>query len=504
MNRPSMHAVPLLLLLVAVLSALPGRVQAEAASQGGDALPSWPSFRGAEARGLAATEQSLPVTWQVEKGENLRWRTEIPGLGHSSPIVWGDRIYVTTAVAETIADLTYGDDGGIDMATDELEHTWMLLAYDAATGGEVWRREVVTAAPKAKRHVKASQANSSPATDGEVIAAIFGSQGLFVFDLEGKLLWRADLGILDPGFFGNEESQWGYASSPIVVDDKVIVQVDRHADSFLAAYRAADGERLWKVERDERPVWSTPTYHDGHGRRELIVMGGYYVRSYDLDTGEEIWRFADDAQVKIPTALVVDDQVILSGGFRARPLFSVTAGGRGDLSAPADASSGEHLRWRTEPGGPYTTTPIAYRDRLYSVTDKGILNVYDLETGERLERVRADEHFSASPVAADGKIYFAGEGGEVLVVRAGDSLEILARNDMGEPCMATPAIAHDTLYVRTTKALYAIAETAPAKAADPEDGAAKGEAAKGEPVKDETVKDAETEASGSGEGPREE
>ena len=420
----------------------------------------WPSFRGQGALGLAA-EQSPPSSWQVKEGKNIRWRTEIPGLGHSSPIIWGDRVYVTTAVAESVGDLTLGDEGGIGMATDEESHTWMLLALDAETGEVVWRKEVTAGVPKVKRHVKASQANSTPATDGKVIAAIFGSEGLFVFDLDGKPLWKKDLGILDPGLFGSQESQWGYASSPLVVDGKVVVQVDRHEASFVAVYDAGSGEQLWKVDREERPGWATPTFYDGHGRKELIVMGGFYIRSYDFDSGKELWRFGDDAQVKTPTPFVVGDQVILAGGYRARPILSVAAGQSGDLSAPADATSGEHLRWRTEPGGPYTTTPIAYGDLLFSVTDKGILNVYNLKSGERLHRVRTDEHFSASPVAADGKLYFAGEGGEVLVVKADQSLEILSRNDMGEACMATPAIADDSLFIRTTRALYAIADTKP-------------------------------------------
>lgn len=432
---------------------------------------SWPTFRGPDARGVAEG-QDPPVAWNAETGESVRWRTAIPGLGHSSPIVWGDRVFVTTAMVDEAEELQLGDSGGIGLAKDERPYTWTVLALDAHDGSLLWRRDVVSRVPRAKRHLKSSQANSTPATDGQTLVAILGSEGLFAFDLDGRKLWQKDLGLLDPGFFSRPDSQWGYGSSPILAEGKVIVQVDRHEKSYLAAFDAHTGEELWKVARDERPVWATPTYHDGHGRKELIVMGGYHIRGYRLEDGQEIWRFGDDGQVKTPTPFVAGDRIILAGGYRARPIFAIDAGGKGDLGStekpeppgsvveeetetPPPAPP-EGLLWRTEAGGPYTTTPIVYGSHVYSVTDKGILAVFDLETGERLERVRTDEHFSASPVAANGHLYFAGEGGVVLVVKAGTELEIVAKNDLGETLMATPAIAHDTLYVRSSEAVWAL------------------------------------------------
>ncbi len=406
----------------------------------------WPSFRGPGARGVA-DGQDLPAEWDVTTGARVRFRTEIPGLGHSSPIVWGGRIFLTTAEAADLAPLRLGDEGGIDLATDDLKFTWKVLAVDALNGEMLWSRDVVQGKPRARRHVKSSQANATPATDGEVLATILGSEGLFVFDPGGNELWRAELGVLDPGLHGDPESSWGSASSPIIHQDRVIVQVDRHADSYLAAFDKASGRQLWKVARDERPGWATPIIHQGGERTELIVLGSVHTRGYDPATGRELWVFADEAEVKTPTPFVAAGRLILAGGYRGRPIHALPLGESGELTPI----------WTSDRGGPYTSTPVVVGEHVFSVANEGILNVWDLETGERLNRTRTGEHHSASIVASDGRLYLAGEGGEMIVVRAGRDLEQLARNDMGEALMATPAIAGGTLYVRSQTALYAIA-----------------------------------------------
>ncbi len=411
----------------------------------------WPRFRGPGAAGVA-DGQDLPVTWNVETGANIRFRTPIGGLGHSSPVIWGERIFLTSADTAAPPELRLGDEGGIDLFDDDAEYTWRVLAIDKNSGELLWQKDAVTGKPRARRHVKSSQANSTVATDGEVLAAILGSEGLVVFDLDGEVLWRADLGTLDPGLYGNAESSWGYASSPIVHDGRVIVQVDRHAESFLAAYDATGGRQLWQVARDERPGWATPVVHDGQERSELIVLGSAHARGYDPATGKELWMFKDEAEVKTTSPFVAGDRLLLAGGYRGRPIHALPLGASGDLT--------EKALWTSERGGPYTSTPVAAGGRLFSVANEGILIAWDLETGERLGRKRVGEHFSASIVASDGKLYLAGEGGEVVVVKADQELEELARNDMGASCMATPAISDGTLYVRTASALYAIAKSA--------------------------------------------
>jgi outer membrane protein assembly factor BamB len=298
--------------------------------------------------------------------------------------------------------------------------------------------------------------------------ATFGSQGLAAFDFEGRVKWRADLGTLNPGLLGDTASEWGHGSSPVLFEDLVLVQVDRHRDSYLAAYELESGRRVWSVNRDERPVWATPTVVRAGDRADLVVVGGLFVRGYDPRTGEERWRFRDEAEVKTPTPFVSDGLIVLSGGFRNRPIVALRPGGEGDLSIPEDASSSPHVAWRTEPGGPYSSTPVAYRGLLYGVRDEGILFAYDMRTGELVWRERTEASHTASLIASNGQIYVATEGGEVLVLEAGRSYRLLARNDMGESLMATPAIANRTLYVRGRSHLYAIGKAPSALAAQSE------------------------------------
>jgi outer membrane protein assembly factor BamB len=307
--------------------------------------------------------------------------------------------------------------------------------------------------------VKGSQANATPATDGKTVVAVFPS-GAFAFDFEGRLKWRADLGTLNPGLFGDASSEWGHASSPVIFEDLAIVQVDRHKDSFLAAFELETGRRVWKVERNERPVWATPLLVPSGDGVELVVVGGNYNRSYDPRSGSELWRFKDAAEVKTPTPLAASGLIVFSGGYRGRPIFALKPGGKGDLSVPDDAKSGPFLAWRTEPGGPYTATPVAYRGLLYGVRDEGIAFAYDVATGELIWRERTGATHAASPLASDGRIYVPAEAGEILVLKAGRSFELLARNDMGESCLATPAIAGGTLFVRTRGHVYALAAAA--------------------------------------------
>lgn len=416
----------------------------------------WPSFRGPAATGVA-DGQGLPAEWDVKSGRNVRWKAAVPGVGHSSPVVSGERVFLTTAVPAEAPTLVLGDEGGIDLASDKPPISWRLLCLDARDGRTLWQREVAAGEPRAARHVKSSQANPTPVTDGRTVVALLGSGTLAAFDNEGTRRWSVDLGTLNPGLLGDPKSEWGHASSPVIFEDLAIVQVDKHEGSFLAAYDLTSGKPVWRVARDERPVWATPTLHTASGRTELVVVGGYHVRGYDPRTGKELWRFKDEAEVKTPTPFASDGLLIFAGGYRGRPLFALRAGAEGDVSVAADANSGPFLAWRTEPGGPYTTTPLAYRELLYAVRDEGILGVHDLKTGALLYRERTGTTHSASPVASDGRVYLAGEDGQLLVLRAGRAFEVLARIDMGETLFATPAISRGTLFVRTRGHVYAIA-----------------------------------------------
>lgn len=420
-----------------------------------DSTEPWPTFRGPRATGVSQAT-GLPVDWDVATGRNVAWSTAIPGLGHSSPVTWGDRIFLTTAVADHDATVVLGDAGGISVDQSEARpHIWKLLALSRSDGKVLWERDVYQGEPRTKRHVKSSQANSTPAADARHVVAIFGSQGMAAFDHDGKELWRVDLGILDPGLFGDQSSQWGYASSPVIFENVVIVQVDRHRDSFLAAYDLSNGQRVWKVDRNEKPVWSTPTLHTRGDRTELIVIGGDYDRGYDARTGEELWRYGRDYEVKTTTPFVADGKIVLSGGYRGQPIFALKVGGSGDLSS-AGGETGAALAWRSQPGGPYTSTPVAYGDYLFFVRDIGVLTVLSLADGSIVHRGRTESTYAASPVAGDGKVYLTGEEGVVTVVSAEKDFPVMATNDMGESCMATPAITGRTLLLRCRKHLWAI------------------------------------------------
>jgi outer membrane protein assembly factor BamB len=418
----------------------------------------WPSFRGLDATGVAPAPSKPPLSWDLRGSKNVAWKTAIPGLAHSSPIVFGDRIYVTTAVAATgKPGIVTGDasKSGIDSATDTGTHTWRLLAIDRNSGKILWDRAVHQGVPRLKRHVKASHASATPATDGRRIVALLGSEGLFCFDMDGTLRWRTDLGVMDVGLVDDPTYQWGPASSPLILDNLVIVQNDRHKDSFVAAFDLASGKEVWRTPHDEYPSWATPVVRRSGGRTEIVTNAGKHIRGFDPKTGKEIWRLSDQmTQVKVPTPVVAGDLVIVTGGYPpgGRPIYAIRPGASGELDEKA-------LAWRAERGSPYTGTPIVYDGILYACTDNGILSAYDPKTGTRIYQQRvspAAAGFSASPVAADGRLYLSSEEGDIFVVRAGRTFELLATNPMGEIVMATPAISGDLLIVRTATQLVGL------------------------------------------------
>ena len=412
----------------------------------------WPSFRGAHASGVSSSAQP-PLTWDVGGSRNVAWRIPIPGLGHSSPVVWGNRIFLTTAVSSAAAAQTVAlgdsDAAGIDPAKDTVPHQWRIIALDRGSGKVVWTRTVHQGVPRVKRHVKASHASATPATDGRVVVAMLGSEGLFAFDMDGKELWRKDFGPLAVGLADEPEYEWGPASSPVIYGDTVIVQNDRYKDSFIVALDLLSGKELWRASREERPSWATPLVHVHQGRATLVVVSPLFVRGHDMRTGRELWRLADpDGQVKVSTPVGAGELAIATGGWpsAAKPIVAVRV--RDGVVA-----------WRHDRGSPYTTTPLVYDGLLYIVTDNGILSAYDVATGVRAYQTRLSARagaFSASPVAAAGRIYFASEDGQVIVVRAGRTFEVLATNEMDEVCMATPALSGNLLLVRTKTHLYAL------------------------------------------------
>ena len=419
----------------------------------------WPSFRGPNASGVAEGTNP-PVTWDLEKSQNVLWKTGIPGLSHSSPIVWGNNIFVITAVSSEAKPTFKAKDRGIGLANDDVSHTWMIFALDKRNGRVIWTEKAYEGVPRAKRHVKATQANSTPVTDGRYVVALFGSEGLACYDIKGKLLWKQDLGVLNPGLWDDKESSWGHASSPIIYRDLVFVQADGHKQSFIAAFSPKDGKQAWRVERNEITSWTTPAIYQGKDRVELIANGGRYIRGYDPLTGKELWRFADsDTQVKMQAPLIANDLIYITGGYPpGRAMYAFRPGAVGDISLKSGEDKNAFLAWTTSKGSPYTPTPIIYGDLFYVLADNGVLSAYDAKTGENIYQQRLPTSFSASPVAANGKLYLSSEDGDVFVVKAGRQYELLSRNVMSQPLMATPALTEGMLIVRGENAIYALGE----------------------------------------------
>jgi len=422
----------------------------------------WPSFRGPFASGVADSRE-LPLHWDATEGEMVRFKAAIPGLAHSSPIVFGDRIYLTTAVSrEAGATFKPGLYGSGDASKDRSVHEWQVICLDKLSGKTVWQKTAARGVPKDKRHIKATYANSTPATDGEHVVAFFGSQGVFCFDADGEMLWQRDLGRLDVGAYDLPGYEWGSASSPVIWDGKVFVQCDTQKDSFLIALDAKTGQTVWNTARDELPSWGTPTvYPGGDDRRaELITNGSNFIRGYDPVTGSELWRLGGSSKITAPTPVFADDlMIVASGRAPERPVFAIRAGAKGDITLPNHVTSNESVAWSLTRRGPYMPTPLIYRGKVYVLNNDGPFACYDLKTGVEIYRLRLPHRgdgFSASPVAGDGRIYLASESGNVFVVKAGDEFELLATNEIGEPLMATPAISEGAIFIRGAKHLFAV------------------------------------------------
>ncbi|HXD31126.1 MAG TPA: PQQ-binding-like beta-propeller repeat protein [Pyrinomonadaceae bacterium] len=435
-------------------SAKPGK-KAEGSANG-----SWPSFRGAEAAGIAEN-QNLPEKWNGKTGENILWHSAIPGLAHSSPVVWGNKLFVTSAVSSdpkaTFRPGLYGDG---DASKDRSKHRWMIYALDKKSGKMLWERVAYEGEPLEKRHIKSTYANSTPATDGRIVVAWFGSQGVHAYDVNGKFLWKVNIGRVDMGAYDIPTYEWGPASSPIIWNDLVIIQCDTQADSFLLALDAATGKTVWKTERQEIPSWGTPTVAMTANGPVLVTNASNFIRGYDPRTGKELWRLGRSSKITAPTPIFAEDLfVVASGRGPERPIFVVKTNASGDLTLPEGKDSSDSIVWSKTGRGSYMPTPLVYKGILYVLANNGLFDAYNLKTGAEIYRQRlplVGSGFSASPVAADGKIYLSNEDGEVLVVAAGEKFELLGTNSIGELLMATPALSEGVMYVRASTSLFAI------------------------------------------------
>ena len=422
----------------------------------------WPGFRGPAGSGVA-DGLDLPLSWNCDSDagpvSGVLWKAALPGLGHSSPVVWNDRIFLTTAVASSgKAPLRLGLYGDNTAAQDNDEQSWELLCFDAGSGKLLWKQVARKARPRAQRHEKATHANTTLVTDGKKLVAFFGSEGLYCYDFSGKSLWSRDLGVINISKYG---IGWGYASSPALHGGRILLQCDAPDNPFVAAFRLSDGEEIWRTSRKgvcER-CWGTPYVHTGDGPVQVVTNGWPFIASYDFETGREIWRLRAGGDNPIPTPFSAHGLIYVANGHGAQsPLHAIRPAARGDISLSVESTSNEFIAWSAPQNGAYISTPVVYREHLYSATNNGVPKCYDARTGSRFyeQRIMTGIAVSASPVAADGKVYCTAEEGDIFVIRAGPSFEILSRNHMGEPCMATPAMVKGRMYIRTMTSLVAI------------------------------------------------
>ncbi len=428
-------------------------------SQNIDPKRQWPSYRGDYSSGIL-DNANLPERWNGTTSENVLWKFRIPGLGLSSPVIWGDRLFITTAVSDKDKQgLKTGLFGNVTSVDDSSKHDWIIYCLDKNTGGLIWERIACSGIPKVKRHPKSSHANSSVATDGKHVVAFFGSEGLYCYDMEGNLSWKKDFGLLKSVFFTMEEAEWEFASSPIIHDGVVIVQCDVLENSFVAAFDASTGKEIWKKERDEYPGWHTPNiYYDGDKCR--VVVDGYKHRGgYDFATGEEIWRMSGGGDIPIPTPVVAGNLIYFNSAHgKESPIYAIKTNSTGDITLTPGETSNSFVKWSIPRGGSYLQTMLVYESYLYNCGWNGSVTCYNAETGDEIwtQRAGSGNSYTASPVASDGKIYVVDDNGLVNVLKAGPLYILLAENPLGEESMVAPAITDNIIFFRTLNWLFAI------------------------------------------------
>jgi outer membrane protein assembly factor BamB len=400
-----------------------------------------------------------PASWNMDNPKNIKWKTAIPGLGHSSPVIWDNYLFVTTATTNMNDEsLKLGLYGDIDEADDKRVHEFKVYCLDKNTGRILWERVSHKGIPKSKRHTKSTQANCTPATDGKYLVVHFGSEGLFCYDLKGKLIWKKDMGILNPGPYTDPGVEWGYASSPVIYRNKIIIQCDIPGKPYIVALDLATGKEIWRTSReDEVSTWCTPAIYSKNGSTQVIANGFRQICGYDFETGKKIWRLSNGGDAPAPTPVISNDLIYINSAHGVNsPIFAIRPDAKGDITLDASNTKNQYIAWSVKRGGAYMQTPLIYQGLLYNLNINGLLTCYDALTGAVKYKESLKEAFSASAVAADGKIYFSSESGNVYVIKSGPVYSLIAKNNLNDNCMATPAISGNALYFRTQHFLIAV------------------------------------------------
>jgi outer membrane protein assembly factor BamB len=420
------------------------------------ASDNWPQFRGPKSTGVA-DDPKLPDTWSAT--ENVAWKTEIPGVGWSSPVVWNNKIFVTSVLSKGEIEapkkgLYFG--GERKASTDE--HRWMVYCVDWKTGKILWEREAFKGVPPSSRHLKNSYASETPVTDGERVYVYFGNVGLFCYDMDGKPLWNKRWGPFKTRY------GWGTAASPVLHKDRIYVVNDNDDQSFIIALDKKTGNQIWRVDREEGSNWATPYIWENELRTEIVTPGTKKVRSYDLN-GKLLWELVGMSSISIPTPFSKFGLVYITSGYvmdPVRPVYAIRPGAAGDISLKEGERGNQHIAWFQPQAGPYNPTPVIYGDNYYTLLDRGFFTAHDAKTGKEIygkQRIDAAAGaFTSSPWAYNGKIFCLSEDGDTYVIQAGSEYKLVGKNSLGEMCMATPAIAQGSLIIRTAARLYRISK----------------------------------------------
>ena len=419
----------------------------------------WPCYRGYLSSGVL-DKANLPETFDIPKMINVLWKIEIPGLGLSSPVIWGDRLFITSAISKSdnqgIKPGIYGD--GMPVP-DSSAHDWKVFCINKYSGKTIWERTAYSGIPKIRRHPKSTHANTSIATDGKYAVAFFGSEGLYCYDYDGKLIWKKNFGILKSVAFDYNAAEWEFASSPIIYNGVLIIQCDVLENSFLAAYDLKTGKELWKTKRDEYPRWCTPNiYKDGNKTR--IAVNGYKHRGgYDFETGKEVWRMSGGGDVPIPTPVIGKNLIYFNSAHGpSSPIYAIRTTAAGDLTLKSGETVNDFVKWSIPRGGSYIHTMLIYGDHLYNVNWNGSITCLDAASGKEIfnAKIGKSKSFIAAPVASDGKLYIVDELGTVYIIQDGDVFKQVAEIPLNDICLTAPSITDGMIFFRTQKYLIAV------------------------------------------------
>ena len=411
----------------------------------------WPQFRGSMA-GVGVDHPDLPDTWSGT--ENVAWVAEIPGIGWSSPVVWGDHVFLTTVVNTAQQEAPRPGLYLGNWPASSAPHRWMVFDLDFATGKVRWVKEASGAPPDRAKHLKNSYASETPVTDGERVYAYFGGRGLYAFDLAGDLLWSKRFEAF------TTRNDWGTAASPVLHQGRIYIVNDNDEQSFLAAYDARTGDEVWRVNREEGTNWATPFIWENDLRTEIVTSGSDKVRSYDL-SGKLLWELSGMSTISVPTPFEHRGLLYVSSGYigdALRPAYAIRPGASGDISLKPGETSNAHIVWSWPTAAPYNPTPIVYGDAYYTLFDRGFFTSHDAATGKEIygrQRITGEASgFTSSPWAYNGRIFAISEEGDTYVIEAGSEFKVVGKNSLKEMTLATPAVARGSLFVRTASKLY--------------------------------------------------